>query len=209
VEWRLALAAWMIPALAAALVWGPLALRGRNRQHEGPPVMTVSPVHTQTQPDTETRDGDEEEGSLLRSPLAWCVMIFMGMTSLMFYTLTSWLPEIMHDQGATPVTAGTMNSVVIIIGIPLGSVVPVVAARLRDQRPLVLGVIVLMAIGLAGLLLAPWEGWVWIAIFGSPRAARSRSPSRSSICAQPLTRSRHGSRAWLSPAAISSPRAAR
>jgi len=84
----------------------------------------------------------------------------------MFYTLTAWLPQIMRDHGFAPATAGMMNSVIIIIGIPLGFVVPVVAARLRDQRPLVLGVVTLMAIGLVGLLLAPQAGWVWVAVFG-------------------------------------------
>jgi CP family cyanate transporter-like MFS transporter len=93
-------------------------------------------------------------------------MIFMGMTSLMFYTLTAWLPEIMHDHGFTAATAGTMNSVIIVIGIPLGFLVPVLATRLHDQRPLVVGVVALMAVGLAGLLLAPRAGWVWTVVFG-------------------------------------------
>ncbi|NIH80133.1 CynX/NimT family MFS transporter [Amycolatopsis viridis] len=145
--WRLALAAWAVPALVAALVWGPLALRGRRELPDRAPEPAAA-------------------GTLLRSPLAWCVMIFMGMTSLMFYTLTSWLPEIMQGQGFTPATAGMMNSVIIIIGIPLGFVVPVLAARLRDQRPLVLAVVVLMGTGLAGLLLAPRAGWVWVTVFG-------------------------------------------
>ncbi|WP_409465008.1 CynX/NimT family MFS transporter [Amycolatopsis sp. GA6-003] len=147
--WQLTLAAWTIPAVLAAVVWIPLSLRTR------PPAR----------PSAETPPASES-GSLLRSPLAWCVMIFMGMTSLMFYTLTSWLPEIMQGQGFSPATAGTMNSVVIIAGIPLGFVVPVVAARMRDQRPLVAGVVALMAVGLAGLLLAPGAGWIWIAVFG-------------------------------------------
>ncbi|WP_081655425.1 CynX/NimT family MFS transporter [Amycolatopsis orientalis] len=144
--WQWALAAWAIPAALAALVWGPLSLRTRRRER--------------------TPSAGRAAGSLLRSPLAWCVMVFMGMTSLMFYTLTSWLPEIMQGQGFSAATAGTMNSVVIVIGIPLGFVVPVIAARLRDQRPLVVGVVALMAVGLGGLLLAPQAGWLWIAVFG-------------------------------------------
>ncbi|WP_416520525.1 CynX/NimT family MFS transporter [Streptomyces achromogenes] len=155
--WRPALAAWAVPALVAALVWGPLALRARTRRPQRPAADTVA--------ETAARAA-AGQGSLLRSPLAWAVMVFMGMTSLMFYTLTAWLPEIMHDHGFTPATAGMMNSVIIVIGIPLGFVVPVVAARMRDQRPLVLGVVALMAVGLGGLLLAPRAGWVWIAVFG-------------------------------------------
>ncbi|UQI45747.1 MFS transporter [Streptomyces sp. HU2014] len=166
--WRLALALWAVPSVIAALVWGPLALRGRKRQPERPAApasVSTSPAQAQAPADTRA-EAHAAKGSLLRSPLAWSVMVFMGMTSLMFYTLTAWLPEMMHDHGFAPATAGMMNSVIIIIGIPLGFLVPVVAARLRDQRPLVLGVVALMAIGLGGLLLAPGAGWVWVAIFG-------------------------------------------
>ncbi|WP_381559512.1 CynX/NimT family MFS transporter [Streptomyces eurythermus] len=163
--WRPALAAWALPALVAALVWGPLTLRARTRRPERPAAGASPSAAAGTPPDAAARAAGEK-GSLLRSPLAWAVMVFMGMTSLMFYTLTAWLPEIMHDQGFTPATAGMMNSVIIVIGIPLGFVVPVVAARMRDQRPLVLGVVALMAVGLGGLLLAPRAGWVWTAVFG-------------------------------------------
>ncbi|CAL9281404.1 CynX/NimT family MFS transporter [Streptomyces sp. SudanB182_2057] len=170
--WRPALAAWAVPALIAALVWGPLALRARTRRLDRP-AADASPSApagrpgsaADTPPDAVT-PAAADKGSLLRSPLAWAVMVFMGMTSLMFYTLTAWLPEIMHDHGFSPATAGMMNSVIIVIGIPLGFVVPVVAARMRDQRPLVLGVVALMAVGLGGLLLAPQAGWVWTAVFG-------------------------------------------
>ena len=76
------------------------------------------------------------------------------------------VPEVLLAGMAPPATAGMMNSVIVIIGIPLGFVVPVVAARLRDQRPLVLGVVAGMVLGLGGLLLVPRAGWVWITIFG-------------------------------------------
>lgn len=170
--WRLALAVWAVPSLIAALVWGPLALRRRKWPPEPPAARasgSTSAAHAQAQADAHAKaraEAHAQEGSMLRSPLAWSVMVFMGMTSLMFYTLTSWLPEIMHDHGFVPATAGTMNSVIIIIGIPLGFVVPLVAAHLRDQRPLVLGVVTLMVTGLVGLLLAPQAGWAWITIFG-------------------------------------------
>ncbi|MGC7098378.1 CynX/NimT family MFS transporter [Amycolatopsis lurida] len=140
--WRLALVVWTVPALIAAVVWGPLRL-------------PAAPAENTT-----------DRGSLLRSPLAWAVTIFMGMASLMFYTLTSWLPGLMRDNGFSPATAGMMNALIVIVGIPLGFAVPVLAARLRDQRPLVVAVVAAMALGLGGLLLAPKVGWIWVAIFG-------------------------------------------
>lgn len=145
--WRLALAVWAVPSLVAALVWGPLAVRSRRAP---------------TAPVTAPRAG----GSLLRSPTAWFVTAFMGLASLMFYVLMSWLPEVMRDAGYSAATAGMMVSTMMIAGIPLGFLVPVFAARLRDQRPLVVAVAATMVVGLVGLLLAPSAGWTWVVILG-------------------------------------------
>ncbi|NEA27582.1 CynX/NimT family MFS transporter [Actinomadura bangladeshensis] len=145
--WRLALAVWAVPSLVAALVWGPLALRGRR----APTAPVTAP---------------RGEGSLLRSRVAWYVAVFMGLTSLMFYVLMSWLPEIMQDAGFAPGAAGMMVSAMLIVGIPLGFVVPVFAARLPDQRPLIVAVAVTMVVGIGGLLLAPSAGWVWAIVLG-------------------------------------------
>lgn len=145
--WRLALAVWAVPSLVAALVWGPLALRGRR----APTAPVTAP---------------RGEGSLLRSRVAWYVAVFMGLTSLMFYVLMSWLPEIMQDAGFAPAAAGMMVSAMLIVGIPLGFVVPVFAARLPDQRPLIVAVAVTMVVGIGGLLLAPSAGWVWAIVLG-------------------------------------------
>ncbi|TDD15458.1 MFS transporter, partial [Actinomadura sp. KC06] len=147
--WRLALAVWAVPSVIALLVWGPLATRGRR---------------TPTPPDTPA--AASADGSLLRSPIAWYVAVFMGLASLMFYVLMSWLPEIMRDAGYAPTAAGMMVSAMMIAGIPLGFLVPVFAARLRDQRPLVAAVAITMVTGLGGLMLAPSAGWIWVLVLG-------------------------------------------
>ncbi|MFC4054482.1 CynX/NimT family MFS transporter [Actinomadura syzygii] len=145
--WRLALAIWAVPSAFALLVWGPLALRGRSSRPA----------------ETPARDADH---SLLRSPVAWFVAAFMGLASLMFYVLMSWLPEIMRDAGYAPATAGMMMSTMMIVGIPLGFAVPVFAARLRDQRPVVFAVAAVMVAGLVGMMAVPSAGWVWVVVLG-------------------------------------------
>ncbi|WP_242908522.1 CynX/NimT family MFS transporter [Actinomadura terrae] len=148
--WRLALAVWAVPSLIAALTWGPLARNARRdttRQETAPRATPAG-------------------GTLLRSSKAWFVAAFMGLASLMFYVLMSWLPEIMRDAGYAPATAGMMVSAMMIVGIPLGFFVPVFAARLRDQRFLVVAVAVTMVVGIVGLLAAPAAGWVWVLTLG-------------------------------------------
>ncbi|MGI8333332.1 CynX/NimT family MFS transporter [Actinomadura scrupuli] len=150
--WRLALAVWALPALVAALVWAGPARAGTARP---------APVHAAG------RTPDSDGGSLLRNRLAWYVTGFMGMQSLAFYVLMSWLPEIMRDQEYASATAGLMLSVMMLLGIPTGLATPMLAARLRDQRPLVVIVMALMALGVGGLLAAPQYGWTWVIVLGT------------------------------------------
>lgn len=144
--WRLALAVWVVPAMLAALIWLPQSRRAV-------PVAVAG-------------QSEDDGGSLLRNPLAWSVTGFLGMQSLAFYVLMSWLPSIMKEHGFSATTAGLMLSVMMFLGIPTGLAMPVLAARLRDQRPLVVAVLTMMALGVAGLLIAPSAGWVWVIVLG-------------------------------------------
>ncbi|AUG76170.1 MFS transporter [Kitasatospora sp. MMS16-BH015] len=145
--WQAALALWSVPALLAATAWAHLARRTPPRP--APPV-----------------DRCPEPLSLPRSPTAWAVGAFLGLVSLMFYVLAAWLPELMQGYGYSPAETGLMVSVLMTIGIPLGFLTPVLAGRLRDQRPLVAAVAAALALGLGGLLLAPGAGWLWVVVLG-------------------------------------------
>ncbi|MEU6260277.1 MFS transporter [Streptomyces sp. NPDC047043] len=149
--WQFALAVWAVPAVPAVAVWGLLAAPGADGRHRRtPPPMPRT-----------------AGGSLLRCALAWWVSAFLGLVSLMFYVLVAWLPQIMQVYGYTPAQAGLMTSVMLTVGIPLGFVVPLVAARMRSQQLLVVAVVTAKLASLAGLLLAPAFGWVWVCLLGA------------------------------------------
>ncbi|MFC5185892.1 CynX/NimT family MFS transporter [Actinomadura harenae] len=152
--WRMALAVWAVPSLIGALAWGPLALRSRRDRRSAPAE------------ESDAARPAGVEGSLLRSPLAWSVAGFMGLASLMFYVLMSWLPQIMRDHGFAAGEAGAMVSVMMLIGIPLGFATPVTAARMRRQGALVIAVAATMVLGIGGLLVAPSAGWLWVGFLG-------------------------------------------
>lgn len=155
--WRFSLAVWAIPALLGVLVWIPLALRARPAPDAGSGACPGGGA---------TGRAERAGGSLLRNRLAWSVTLFLGMQSLVFYVLMSWLPAIMRDHGYSAATAGLMLSMVMLLGIPAGLVMPVLAARRTDQRPLVAGVMALLIGGVFGLLTAPQAGWVWTIVLG-------------------------------------------
>lgn len=145
--WQTAIGVWALPAIIAAGVWVPLIVaRGRSgRAKEAKPAFA---------------------GSVLRNRLAWFVTGFMGMQSLVFYVLLSWLPAIMRDFGYSAETAGLMLSVMMLLGIPTGLGMPMLAARLADQRPLVIAVTATLVTGVVGLLTVPALGWVWVVLLG-------------------------------------------
>ena len=94
------------------------------------------------------------------------------MQSLLYYAPLSWLPAIHRDQGIDPTTAGFLLSTLNLISIPTTFLAPVLAHRMADQRKAVAGCVVLTAIGLLGILLAPSStALVWVVILGLGQGA--------------------------------------
>ncbi|MCZ2821874.1 MFS transporter [Modestobacter sp. VKM Ac-2977] len=145
VEWRVALASWLVLALAALALWLPVAgVRG-------------------------TRTAPPEAGSwsLLRQPLARQVTAYLGLQSVQFYSFAAWLPTLLADAGVPVREAGLLLAATNVTGALGALLVPAAAGRMPTQRPLVAGVLAAYAVGLGGLLLAPASGTlVWVAVFG-------------------------------------------
>jgi MFS transporter, CP family, cyanate transporter len=152
-DWRPALAVWALPPLLAAMAWAPRAARGARL------------AWSSTSPLSPSR-------ALWGDPLAWQVTGFMGLNSLSFYAVLSWLPEIFGDEGVNRAAAGGLLSVLMVASIPTCLVVPALAARMRDQRAAVVATIGVLAFGLLGLLLAPNDApAVWVTAIGAAQGA--------------------------------------
>ena len=148
---HVALGIWAIPIVIALVVWLP------QRRHRALPAVA---------------GGREAIRALGRSRVAWYVTLFMGLQSLLYYAPLSWLPAIHRDQGIDAATAGFLLSTLNVISIPTTFLAPVLAHRMRDQRPAVAGCVALTAIGLLGILLAPSStALVWVVILGLGQGA--------------------------------------
>jgi MFS transporter, CP family, cyanate transporter len=140
-----ALGVWAIPAALALLVWLP-QLRLTSRTGSATAGRGVK---------------------VWRQPLAWHVLFYMGMQSLLYYGPLSWLPAIYRDRGVDAAEAGLLLLVFNGLGIVGNLVAPLIAARLPDQRPAVATAIVLTTIGLLGVLLAPTStALFWAVVLG-------------------------------------------
>jgi CP family cyanate transporter-like MFS transporter len=147
---RLTLGLWALPALAAALVWLP------QRRFRTTPA---SP------------DGSPSGGTPLvkvsRYRLAWQVMGFMGLQSLIYYSALSWLPVMLRDRGAGAEHGGGLLALMNFGNAVTALLVPMLAHRARDQRWLIAATVTVSAAGLTGIWFAPLAGALaWTLLFG-------------------------------------------
>jgi len=143
--WQGSLAVWSAPAALALVVLGVAVFRD------------ATPASV--------RGGVGDVRALLRNRLAWQVTVFFGVQSAIFYSGLTWLPSILRDHGFSPTTAGVLNSVYALVGIPASLLAPVLATRRVDQRRLVIGFAGLEPLAIAGLLLAPGAAAAWVPVF--------------------------------------------
>ncbi|SET25437.1 CynX/NimT family MFS transporter [Nonomuraea wenchangensis] len=149
-NWRGVTALLAVPALLAALLWLPQALRAQPPQPNGPrPFRTV-----------------------LRSRVTWYVTALMGLQSLTFYVVLAWLPTIFMERGVPAEQAGYLLSLTNLVQVAASLAVPVLAGRRASQVPYVVGAGVLTVLGYLGVLLAPTTlPWLWMIVLGLGQGA--------------------------------------
>ena len=87
-----------------------------------------------------------------RSKIAWQVTFFMGIQSFLFYCTIAWLPEILRDWGMAPEKAGWLLSYIQIAQLPVVFGGPVIAARMKNQTPLIWITCIALVGGLSGVI---------------------------------------------------------
>lgn len=121
VGWQGALAGPIVLTLITLITWIPL-LRGEK--------VDLNKISKS--------DTTKSETKLWKSPLAWAIAVSMGLQSLIFYCSAAWLPEILISQGFSADKAGWMTSVMQMSQIPMTFLIPIIAEKLRSQRPIVI-----------------------------------------------------------------------
>lgn len=132
--WQGTLGIWIIFAILAIIIWMP---QTKNVQLEKPPTLAEQ----------------HEKKPMWRYPLAWIIMLAMGFQSMLFYTTAAWIPEMFKAQGLSAGQAGAMFSILQIAQIPMTFITPIIASKLKDQRPIVVFFGILYIIGFGGLLI--------------------------------------------------------
>ncbi len=133
--WELSLGSWVLLSAGGAVLW----------------IIVMKNERPAPEDEMKTFVAAKRKG-LFGSLLAWQVTLFMGLQSFGFYTMVSWLPQILIDAGFSPSAAGWTLSIAQMVSIPSTFIAPLLAEKFRNQSGIA-GVAGLMyALGYAGLL---------------------------------------------------------
>ncbi|MDB1104099.1 CynX/NimT family MFS transporter [Lentilactobacillus parabuchneri] len=88
-----------------------------------------------------------------KQPLAWALTVFMGLQSLLFYTILTWVPSIFVSHGMSQNTASLLLGLLQLSSLPMAYLIPNLAGRREKQAPLMLMIFLLFFFGLGGLMI--------------------------------------------------------
>lgn len=130
--WDGALLVWGIAVVITGLIW---------RKNASLRLSTSNPTET-----------EGREKPIWKSGLAWCVTLYFGINSMIFYAVIGWLPTILQSAGMQSGTAGIVTSLYQVVSLAPSLLVPTLAGKCRDQRGWLMLGSVLNIIGIITLM---------------------------------------------------------
>lgn len=101
-----------------------------------------------------------------RNALAWQVTLFLGLNSLIYYIMISWLPAILISHGYSETYAGSLHGLLQLATAVPGLFIPLLMSRMRDQSAIAVGVSLMCILGTFGLYFMPSQAALWTFVFG-------------------------------------------
>ena len=153
-NWQFALGVWgwvSVAAVAAWLMVAHLRLRQKISSHDAQVInQAVAEV------------GQPSRKSVWKIPMAWWISAFMGLQSLLYYTLASFLPSLLIDKGLSKAQAGNVGMVFQLVAFPSILLLTKWVSSQWNLRTLALLAAVGNLVGVFGFGFLPLQGWVWV-----------------------------------------------
>lgn len=142
-HWQAGLGIWLLPALGALLLWAWLPL-GAPRNRQPTPAFKG-----------------------LRNRRAWLLALYFGLVNCGYMSLVAWLPAYYQQLGWEVLPSGSLLAFMTLFQVLAALLMPVLAQRGIDRRPL-LGISLLaQSVGYLGLSVAPLQfPHLWVALCG-------------------------------------------
>lgn len=131
--WQVSIGVWVLPGLVVFALWLVVTSRAR-----GTAAVTGA-----------SRASTSSMGTVIRRPLTIAICLFMGLQSLVFYSLLTWIPTQLADHGIGQTQAGLLLGMFGILGLPGSFVGPTLA----QSRFGAVGIVILVFVDFAGVVL--------------------------------------------------------
>ncbi|TXD97159.1 MFS transporter [Psychrobacter frigidicola] len=152
VGWQWALGGWSFLGIFAIAIWIFLRIRLGSSSNQA-----VAPV-----------EQGPSKISVWRTAFAWQIAVFMGIQSLLYYTVASFLPAILSSKGMSEIQAGQMASVFQFMAPVAIITLTWLVNRGRPIQALAVLAAVFNVIGILGLSYTSTDwAWLWSALMGA------------------------------------------
>jgi len=139
--WRGSLGIWLIIALLALF------------------VVVLELFLNKSQLQQKGNSSAKSDFNMFKSKQAWNISIFMGLQSLVYYSLISWLPAVLGDYGMKGNEPGWILFIIQVAMIPITFIGPIIANKMKNQKAMIVFISVLM---LTSILMFAWLKSEWI-----------------------------------------------
>jgi CP family cyanate transporter-like MFS transporter len=106
-----------------------------------------------------------------RSGIAWLLVAVFCLQSLVFWGLSTWLPDAYVERGWDPGAAANLVASLIIVGLPTSLATGWLADRFGSRRHYLVGSSVVALVCCIGFVVLPDAGLLWAALIGVPLGA--------------------------------------
>lgn len=143
-NWQMGLGVWLLPAMAALLLWTCLPLGAARR----PGARSVT-------------------DSLWGNRRAWLLALYFGLVNCGYMSMVAWLPAYYLQMGWSATMSGSLLAFMTVFQVIAALLMPALAQRSVDRRPLLGISLAAQALGFLGLVLWPLQApHVWVALIG-------------------------------------------
>ncbi|MBX3312157.1 MAG: MFS transporter [Microbacteriaceae bacterium] len=157
--WRLQLGMWAVPAIAAATLWF-IKIVSSQRDLELTGEIEIPEAADARKKFTYKR--------ILKTRLAWAMILLFGVPSAFFYVIAAWLPQLLEYFSGIPMSESSFYLFLLMLtGVPGSLVLPVLTVKMRSVWPIIIGAFVLHWVGYAGLVfMGHTVPWLWVLLIG-------------------------------------------
>lgn len=110
-SWEFAVGIWALPAILTLAWWWPVLRHSPPRDTRAAPPTGM--------------------GTVVVRPMTWVITVFMGLQSLVYYSLLTWLPDQLTAAGHSEAGAGLLLGLFSLLGLPGAFLAPRFATGAR------------------------------------------------------------------------------